>query len=356
LKVAAVIGREIDLRLLACFTPAIDAWLQACADAAVLEVSDQAWRFAHDKLRETLLGGLPLHERRELHRTVAQAMLKVYGGSEDMAAALAYHFEQAGDAALAAEHAMRAGLSAVRRGALHEAAELLQRTIALQVRLNAPALQQGVTLRFLARVQYGVGQVQECLETTRTAMRRLGQPLPPTRAQRRVAILREIAAEARARLFGPEPIANPEERARMHELLALATGTGETFFVAKGRLDEAILVYLRGLHLAERLGDATAQTNYLSIIAYAAAMLPARRLSRYFMERARQQLLRLPADAAQTNYHLVSGILAAAQGTLAAEQRGPCAQPDAVAAKSRRHPAVLDVDVPHLPAAADGRL
>ena len=33
----------------------LDGWLNAVSDAAVIEVSDGGWRFAHDKLREGLL-------------------------------------------------------------------------------------------------------------------------------------------------------------------------------------------------------------------------------------------------------------------------------------------------------------
>src|SRR5262249_1280627 len=65
LEVAAVAGRELDLQVLKLVgaasletsdsTSQIESWLNACADATVLEVQDNRWRFTHDKLREGLL-------------------------------------------------------------------------------------------------------------------------------------------------------------------------------------------------------------------------------------------------------------------------------------------------------------
>src|SRR5262249_42657580 len=48
LRLAAVAGRTLDLPVLRAVFPDLDAWLAPCADAAVLEIYDQSWRFAHD--------------------------------------------------------------------------------------------------------------------------------------------------------------------------------------------------------------------------------------------------------------------------------------------------------------------
>ena len=58
LQLAAVAGRELDLGVVRGMAPDtdLDGWLAACAHAAVLEVSGERWRFAHDKLREGIFG------------------------------------------------------------------------------------------------------------------------------------------------------------------------------------------------------------------------------------------------------------------------------------------------------------
>jgi hypothetical protein len=60
LEIAAVAGRELDLKVLGAAAPetTLDSWLTICADASVLEVQDGRWRFAHDKLRERMLADL----------------------------------------------------------------------------------------------------------------------------------------------------------------------------------------------------------------------------------------------------------------------------------------------------------
>ncbi|MFP2934709.1 AAA family ATPase, partial [Pyxidicoccus sp. 3LG] len=76
LRVAAIYGRHVDVALLRQVVPGVDVerWLTDCAAAAVLDVADGRWRFAHDKLREGVLEELPAGERPGLHRRVAEAM------------------------------------------------------------------------------------------------------------------------------------------------------------------------------------------------------------------------------------------------------------------------------------------
>jgi tetratricopeptide (TPR) repeat protein len=99
LKLAAVAGRQIDLLLLTHLKAAdsVDAWLIACANAAVLEMVDGRWRFAHDKLRETILADLGADERQNLHRQVAETVETIYPDDAGLAEMLALHWEGAGD-------------------------------------------------------------------------------------------------------------------------------------------------------------------------------------------------------------------------------------------------------------------
>lgn len=56
----------------------LSTYLLACADAAVMEVVGEQWRFTHDKIRETVLADLTDTERKTLHRQIAQAIEAVY--------------------------------------------------------------------------------------------------------------------------------------------------------------------------------------------------------------------------------------------------------------------------------------
>lgn len=140
LKVAAVSGRELDLKVLRVIgaknpdtaeAEALDGFLASCADNAVLEVADNQWRFSHDKLREALVHDLEPAERHRLNRQVAEAIETAYPGDEDFVAVLMEHWYEAQDVAKAAHYmAQRAGQQ-VKTSYMREALALAQRGIAL---------------------------------------------------------------------------------------------------------------------------------------------------------------------------------------------------------------------------------
>lgn len=98
-KLASVIGREVDLKLLhhRFDESRVQAWLIDASNAAVLEVQDNTWRFSHDKLRETVLAGIPDAELPTLHRTAAEAIEVVYADDNAYNEALLQHWNIAGD-------------------------------------------------------------------------------------------------------------------------------------------------------------------------------------------------------------------------------------------------------------------
>jgi predicted ATPase len=82
---AAVLGRQLDTNVLQMLNEGRDltAWLSACESAAVIEVKDGNWCFAHDKLREAALSDLSAATKRDLHRQIAQSLARTYGERAD---------------------------------------------------------------------------------------------------------------------------------------------------------------------------------------------------------------------------------------------------------------------------------
>lgn len=96
LKLAAIAGRQLDLHVMTYLSGSpVDDWLMAAA--GVLEVNENQWRFAHDKLRERVLADLAPVERPILHRQVAEALEAVYPDDLSYAAVLGEHYALAGD-------------------------------------------------------------------------------------------------------------------------------------------------------------------------------------------------------------------------------------------------------------------
>ncbi len=141
LRVAAVMGRELDLPLLQTLAENIhfEIWLTRCSSAALLEVENDQWRFAHDKLREQLLEDTPEVERRELHQRVVQALENYHTPAGNLlmhVAALAYHSGKAGDIAKEDYYITLSGEQALRNGAYQEALDFLMRAQTLLDRLT----------------------------------------------------------------------------------------------------------------------------------------------------------------------------------------------------------------------------
>ena len=135
LQIAAVAGRELDLALMQHLAFDIDlvAWLNTCADAAVLDVYDGNWRFVHDKLRQGLLMDISPSVRRILHRRLARVIETLPNPSEHFVR-LAYHWgaaenyqKEAHYAGAAALHLSETGLNLSAREYYGKALAALQR-------------------------------------------------------------------------------------------------------------------------------------------------------------------------------------------------------------------------------------
>jgi class 3 adenylate cyclase/DNA polymerase III delta prime subunit len=114
LSVAAVLGRDFDVELLAelCANPEeslLDALDEAVQAGLVQETGADRYRFAHELVRTTLYEELSATRRRRLHRRVGEAIEKLR--PEDVVA-LAHQFSQAGPEADVRSRAVRYGLAA----------------------------------------------------------------------------------------------------------------------------------------------------------------------------------------------------------------------------------------------------
>lgn len=167
LDFAAVCGRRIDsavMRAAGVEAAVLDAWLAACAEAAVLEVYADGWRFAHDKLREHLLEALGPALRAPLHRRAALAVEAAYAADlKAYAAVLAEHWLQAGDEAQAGRWALIAAQQALNSSAPREARALFLQALACRAHEQAdnPAKALADLYMDLGRAHYALSDYVE---------------------------------------------------------------------------------------------------------------------------------------------------------------------------------------------------
>lgn len=183
LDVAAVIGRALDLTLLHAISPQtdLDDWLLECSNAAVLDVGDQggfAWRFSHDKLRETILSDMPQPQLQSLHKQVAEAIERTYPDQPDSIPLLAHHWTRAGDTVKAAYYTLRAGEQALHNGVLQEAERLLRQTIKLQEQTTIPVVEQVRARRLLVESLHSLGRLAEGIVVAEEMLKIAGYEVP----------------------------------------------------------------------------------------------------------------------------------------------------------------------------------
>jgi len=130
LRLAAVIGREVNVDLICKIKPELNIalWLTDCDSAALLEVQDEKWYFAHDKLRDALLNDIDEARRHELHQMVAET-LEQETIADELIPPLAYHWHRTQNREKALEYLTRAGELSMQNGANAEAVSLFEDAI-----------------------------------------------------------------------------------------------------------------------------------------------------------------------------------------------------------------------------------
>lgn len=132
---AAVAGRRFDFAILQQVMDHDEQQLlplikELMAAQLVVEESSEQFAFRHALTREAVYTQLLMRERRLLHRTIAETMVRLYSTTLDMhLAELAYHFYEAGLWQKALEYAQRAGDQAQRLYASRAAIEHYTRAL-----------------------------------------------------------------------------------------------------------------------------------------------------------------------------------------------------------------------------------
>jgi class 3 adenylate cyclase/tetratricopeptide (TPR) repeat protein len=177
LALAAVIGRGFSFDLLRALTDLPeDAVLDALEEAehahliAETGSREAAYSFAHEQIRQTLLGTLSLPRRQRYHLRVADAIEATTGSGEE-ASAIAHHLYQAGavaDPERTARWLGLAGEKALAAAAFEDALRYLESALSLQpaddAKVRADLLyQRGLALRSLVRLDDALADWREAL-------------------------------------------------------------------------------------------------------------------------------------------------------------------------------------------------
>lgn len=271
LRLAAVAGRQLDLDVLSAREPRLGELVQACADAGVLAMREERWRFEHDKLRERVLAELSPPELRALHAQVAESLLETYPRSFEHAASIAHHFREAGRPSDAARFYALAGEGALARGAPGEAELMLEQAIALQA--HAPQIWHVRQWRRLAEARFALGRLSGTDAALRQLCAHAGVPLPSSALGWCRAMAKQVAVQAawRSGLARHLPIGPRDEADRTRSRELLIGLTLQEVYVWLGEPPLSLLCTLWGTNLEEALGagrDAAHRAGLAFLLSY----------------------------------------------------------------------------------------
>ncbi|MFC6159433.1 BTAD domain-containing putative transcriptional regulator [Kribbella jiaozuonensis] len=186
LQLAALIGREVELDLLAraagltveiCLARLEP--LQALGLIDVVAGDPFSCSFAHDLVREAVVGIMPTRQATELHLRIGTALESV--GGEEVAERLAYHLWAAGplvEPARIANALVAAGRCAANKSAFEAAERHLERAVRIARSTDLPELELSALSQLTSvvgmRVGY-VGSAPDLLERAEAVARRLGR-------------------------------------------------------------------------------------------------------------------------------------------------------------------------------------
>jgi tetratricopeptide (TPR) repeat protein/tRNA A-37 threonylcarbamoyl transferase component Bud32 len=167
LKLAAVIGRYLDLDLMRELAPNedLDLWISDCT-YTVLDIDEGRWRFMHDKVREALLLKIPYEERINLHSRIAILIEQTQPDDIQTAQQLAYHWGGANERVKEAYYSLRVANHNKQEFASSLAQRYyLQALEAFSTLIDEPVHHQGLidTLIGLGMTSLLIGDPQETL-------------------------------------------------------------------------------------------------------------------------------------------------------------------------------------------------
>lgn len=193
LQIAALIGREVPLRLLA---EVADGDVQTCLERleplaglgvlAPAPADPYSFRFTHDLVRESVAEITPSGRATQLHLRIADALQHTYSDDESVVERLAYHLWSAGplaDSARTASALVRAGSRAATKSALEAAEHHFRVAVEISRKAGLGEVELSALSQLTAvvgmRSMYGTASV-ELLERAEHLARGLGRKLDAT--------------------------------------------------------------------------------------------------------------------------------------------------------------------------------
>lgn len=167
LELAAVYGRDVNLEVIKHLIPQldVDTWLNTCANAAILEVRDNQWRFAHDRMRSTIVEKLANEYKTALHERIATAIETLYPDDPAYVMLLAHHWTRVDNRDKAFDYIVAASEQMLEAHNLKDSVTLAEQAVELA---GVAAAKSARANHVLARAYERTGNFQDAARIART--------------------------------------------------------------------------------------------------------------------------------------------------------------------------------------------
>lgn len=298
---AAVLGRELDLLVLralpAELSERLEGDLAECAAVAVLEVHEDRWRFAHDKLREALLANLSAAELVRWHLHIGSAIEQAHAASiPTYAAALAHHFDQAGEPIRAFAYRVQAGEQSLNSGAVQEAIVQLERALPLLDAAGAALMMRVHAMGLLCRAYLGAGRPSATVDLLDRMLASVGFAALQAPSELFAELARLAAAHLsfRMQLRKKWESESAAVLASLGEISDTIEEVGPAIALARTP-EQAVRYFLIWISIADRLGEPMRAAPPYNALAFIFTLTPFRRLSKRYFQLSREFAAQAPS-------------------------------------------------------------
>lgn len=291
LNFAAIYGREVDTTLMEAAYPEINVgeWLLRANESLVLQVRDNRWWFAHDKLREGTLKVLSPEEKIQYHAQVAETVEVLYANDPEQVVNLAYHWREAHNPAKELTYAQQAGQQILDNGLPEVAIDYLNRALELCEQVAVTDQQRADIVLLLGNAEQEVGKGDIALDHIVEALSLFGETVPQATPRQVFGMLRQAGIQFLHRRMPKRyyNIVDADERdyqiriARAWQLISLIS-----FINQKPML--ALYGSLKALNMGELSGPSDVLVQaYVSISVLTGTVLQNEGLSAAYYERSK---------------------------------------------------------------------
>jgi predicted ATPase/class 3 adenylate cyclase len=334
-RIAAVIGREFDVRILAEILESVSGSFQVEGSLRALDSfglinfqgSGSTYAFRHALIEDAVYDSILQRDRSRLHGEVAEALERVHSPDPDQwAAVLAMHFEKAGNIGRSVDYLLRAGADAMRRFAPMEAYDLFGRaflhlsSMSPEPEIVSKRIQAGLARSEAGRTFIpGTEELAE-LENLLVDAEVLGDPIPLAEIHTRIAEARHEMGEipavspALARSVDTaEQIAREldDDRLRAYPLAL----RGFSHFAAS-EFRQAVTLLERAVSLLERHVSLTKAAYSAGVLAISAARIGLFDVAETWIEEAQSLARRSQDPSAAMDVDLHRGVVEGERGNI----------------------------------------